>query len=144
MRLFGTLTMVFFAALPVAAGSAQDKPFSANDVDKLLKNSPPMKSASGTIEERLRREIESCWNMPVVKRGAVLPEIKITVNVGRDGSLLKNPKVLKSGKGALGKQLAKSAIQAVERCAPFKTVKDNPGSYEKLRTIILNFQPSSL
>lgn len=144
MHRISALTMIFFIALPVAAGSAQDKPFSADDIDRLLKNNAPMKPASSTIEERLRNEIESCWNMPVVKRGAILPEIKISVDVGRDGSLLKNPRVLKSGKSALGKQLAKSAVRAVERCAPFNTVKDNPKSYEKLRTIILNFQPSSL
>lgn len=144
MRLFGTLTVVFFMTLPVVAGSAQEKPFSADDIDNMLENSAPMPLASGTVEDRLKQEIQACWVQPIFKRGDTLPEIKVAVSVGKDGTLLKDPKVLKTGKGTMGKQLAVSAVRAIKRCAPFKTVKDNPGSYENLRTIILNFQPSSL
>ncbi|EJN03123.1 cell envelope integrity protein TolA [Phyllobacterium sp. YR531] len=152
------LTFAFSVALAVSA-SAQDKPTPVendkkplasikklmDDLDRLLKNSSTVKPASsGNIEDRMMNEIQACWALPAYKQGDILPETKVTVNVGKDGSLLSDPIVLKSGTDPLGKQLAESAVRAIKRCAPFKTVKDNPDSYEKLRTIVFNFKPSAL
>lgn len=161
MRKLGiALTFAFLAALTVIPVSAQEKPLTANDIEKLLpqskqltaddidklfKNASPVKPASGgTVMDRMMYEVQACWNMPAFKEGDVLPETQVTVNVEKDGSLLSDPIVLKSGKDTLGKQLAESAVRAVKRCAPFKTVKDNPQAYEQLRTIIFNFKPSAL
>ncbi|MEP7455916.1 cell envelope integrity protein TolA [Phyllobacterium sp. SB3] len=116
-----------------------------DDLDKLFENDSPVKPASGgTIEDHMMNEIQACWALPAYKQGDILPETKVTANVGKDGSLLGDPIILKSGKDTLGRQLAESAVRAIKRCAPFKTVKDNPQAYEQLRTIIFNFKPSAL
>lgn len=154
------LTFAFSVALAVVPASAQDKPMTADDIEKILpqskqltaddidelfKNSSPVKPTSGgTLLDRLRSEVEACWNLPRYNPDDILPETELTANVARDGSLLGDPVVSKSGKGALAKRFAESAVKAIKRCAPFKTVKDNPDSYETLKTIKINFTPSAL
>lgn len=117
---------VFFAAaLSVASGSAA---------------LADTKGEFAVLVEALHNEIAGCW-MPPDMKGAKPGPVVVKVRLKRDGSLAAKPTVENPPKAKEAKLLAASAVRAVERCAPFRSMKRTRVPYERWRELKLNFAP---
>lgn len=117
---------VFFAAaLSVASGSAA---------------LADTKGEFAVLVEALHNEIAGCWLPPDMK-GAKPGPVIVKVRLKRDGSLAARPTVENPPKAKEAKLLAASAVRAVERCAPFHSMKRTRVPYERWRELKLNFAP---
>jgi colicin import membrane protein len=92
------------AALGTAAGTA-------------AKLNPSMRDALGGI---IREQIERCYAQPVGASGnqVTLPVLEIRFNA--DGTLLGEPRILRSGSSSMERAVAEAALRAVRRCAPYR------------------------
>lgn len=117
---------VFFAAaLSVGSGSAA---------------LADTKGEFAALVEALHNEIAGCWIPPDMK-GAKPGPVVVKVRLKRDGSLAARPTVENPPKAKEAKLLAASAVRAVERCAPFRSMKRTRVPYERWRELKLNFAP---
>ena len=117
---------VFFAAaLSVGSGSAA---------------LADTKGEFAVLVEALHNEIAGCW-MPPDMKGAKPGPVVVKVRLKRDGSLAARPTVENPPKAKEAKLLAASAVRAVERCAPFRSMKRTRVPYERWRELKLNFAP---
>lgn len=117
---------VFFAAaLSVGSGSAA---------------LADTKGEFAALVEALHNEIAGCW-MPPDMKGAKPGPVVVKVRLKRDGSLAARPTVENPPKAKEAKLLAASAVRAVERCAPFRSMKRTRVPYERWRELKLNFAP---
>ncbi|WP_054311913.1 hypothetical protein [Mesorhizobium sp. 1M-11] len=98
------------------------------------------KGEFAVLVEALHNEIAGCW-MPPDMRGAKPGPVIIKVRLKRDGSLAARPTVENPPKAKEAKLLAASAVRAVERCAPFRSMKRTRVPYERWRELKLNFAP---
>ncbi|MCG7507270.1 hypothetical protein [Mesorhizobium retamae] len=117
--------MFFAAALSVGSGSAA---------------LADTKGEFAALVEALHNEIAGCW-MPPDMKGAKPGPIVVKVRLKRDGSLAARPTVENPPKAKEAKLLAASAVRAVERCAPFRSMKRTRVPYERWRELKLNFAP---
>jgi membrane protein involved in colicin uptake len=92
--------------------------------------------------EQMNMAIQACWNRPDFK--GKVPVVTLKVLLAKDGSLIGSPHVLRPKKSKVFKAIADSAIRAVNRCAPFSTVPENPDLYEDLKEIYMNFHSPAL
>jgi colicin import membrane protein len=92
------------ASLGTATGTAQ-------------RLNPSMRDALGGI---IREQIERCYAQPVGASGnpVTLPVLEIRFNA--DGTLLGEPKILRSGATSMERAVADAALRAVRRCAPYR------------------------
>ncbi len=78
---------------------------------------PSMRDALGGI---IREQIERCYAQPVGASGGnvTLPVLEIRFNA--DGTLLGEPRILRSGSSSMERAVAEAALRAVRRCAPYR------------------------
>ncbi|WP_379065095.1 hypothetical protein ACHMW4_15345 [Mesorhizobium sp. UC22_110] len=98
------------------------------------------KGEFAVLVEALHNEIAGCW-MPPDMKGTKPAPIIVKVRLKRDGSLAAKPTVENPPKAKEAKLLAASAVRAVERCAPFRSMKRTRIPYERWRELKLNFAP---
>ena len=82
-------------------------------------------SASGLagqmLEESLTKQIGRCWKPPAKVRNKTKPyRITLKLRFSPNGTLSSPPIALPTHSGKLFKQTAQSAVEAVERCAPYE------------------------
>jgi hypothetical protein len=96
-------------------------------------------AAVAQLIERLRSEIAPCWMMPPIN--GEIGIVVIDVELKRDGSLAREPTVENPSSDAQSKIVATSAVRALHRCAPFKSVKAFP--YRDWQQLRLRFDPQT-
>lgn len=86
--------------------------------------------------EALMQELRICWAMPA---GDKLRPVKVKFFLLKSGALDGEPVVVAPNPDTQKEEA--SAIRAVKRCSPFKSVTQYPQDYENWREIIANFDP---
>ncbi len=83
---------------------------------------------TGDLEAALRRQIYSCWLEPAQTSGLDRLVVEIQIELGTDGRLVREPKLIRpsSRMGADGALLVAidNALRAVRQCAPFDLPQD--------------------
>ena len=86
--------------------------------------------------ERFAWQVKSCWN--------ILPEdinsglsVTLLIDLARDGSVIGN-EIGEAFESAAGQRLARSAMRAVERCAPYTFSVE---TYEEWKHLELELRP---
>jgi outer membrane biosynthesis protein TonB len=102
-----------------------------------------------TISEidALRQEMQKCWRPPT---GAANPEelvVELRIWLNEDGSLLRAPRILRSGTSAFGKNsftiaAEEAARRAVVMCAPYDFLPIN--KYDRWKEVTITFDPASM
>jgi len=81
---------------------------------------------AGDLESALRAQIYQCWRRPADTSARLI--VSLQIELGRDGNLVSDPKLLRptSRAGADGKLLVAidDAMRAVQQCAPFSLPAD--------------------
>lgn len=118
---------------------------SAQTADKLERRSQVKNSRANqerlSVEDQLNDEISSCWYRPKFAKGTTVVPARILFTVNRDGSFQTRPVILNPQLDRNSRSLARRALDGLNRCAPFQTVKNNPSAYGKLYKIELTFHP---
>jgi hypothetical protein len=91
----------------------------------------------GADIQRLISHLQSHW---VIPRG-VRESIRLRIQLGRDGRLLRRPSITAVDGGSVSKPAAQSAIMAVYKAQPFTMLK--PGDYERWKDLEIRFDLSS-
>jgi hypothetical protein len=94
---------------------------------------------SRSVEQQLNDEVSACWYRPKFAQGTNVEPVRIFFAVNRDGYYQMRPVVLDQRLDGNRRVLAQRALKGLNRCAPFKTVKNNPSAYDKLHKIELTF-----
>lgn len=113
---------IFVASVPVHA--AEKKPPNPN---------------LAAIAEKIKFGIQTCWNIPVTGKEGRPTVVTMRIKLDKDGTVIGKPEIVNPSKNKNFELLAKSAIRAVTRCAPYSLVAENPALYDDLKEIILNF-----
>jgi colicin import membrane protein len=97
--------------------------------------------AEDMIKAQLNAALRECWNKPSTGGGVTAPAVKLKWALNKDGSLNGDPKVVLSDRNSpLADQSERSAIRAVQVCAPFKQL--NPEHFALWRENTWNFDPN--
>ncbi|QND51481.1 hypothetical protein HB779_05895 [Phyllobacterium sp. 628] len=90
------------------------------------------------IADELRMAVSRCWLPPAAPKSPPL-RVAVKLQLAKDGSIIGQPQVTTPKKSNAYDLLAKSTVQALVRCAPYKVVAENPDLYEDLKEINMNF-----
>ncbi len=92
--------------------------------------------------DALRAQIEPCWNVPTGAKYAEDLVVTLRLSMSRDATV-RDVRVVNNRADSAFRAAADSAMRAVRnpRCSPFKLP---PEKYEQWKTIIINFDPSSM
>lgn len=98
----------------------------------------PVDPRLAAIVEQLKMAVTPCWLAPDTSK---TPPLVVTVKIqlAKDGSIIGQPKVLTPKKTKAYDLIAKNAVRAIMRCAPFKTIPENADLYDKLKDVNINF-----
>ena len=95
---------------------------------------------TGDLEAALRRQIYSCWLEPAQTSGLDRLVVEIQIELGTDGRLVREPKLIRpsSRLGADGALLVAidNALRAARQCAPFDLPQDR---YSQWRLVNFSF-----
>jgi outer membrane biosynthesis protein TonB len=91
--------------------------------------------------DALRAQIARCWSPPVGGLGGERIIVRLRIQMGEDGSILNQPRVLNREPSSYFDAAAGSAIRAVLSCQPYTLPA---GKYDQWRDMILNFDPSQM
>ena len=87
----------------------------------------------------LRQQIERCYSAPPgATQGIILPMLDIKLNP--DGSLPREPRIMRGGASAVDQSLAQAAPRAVRRCAPYKIPSQFAPYYNDWKAINAEFE----
>lgn len=96
--------------------------------------------AEHMIVSMLNSAFEQCWNKPLAGGGVAAPVVTVKWNLNPDGSLQGEPKVVQTDKSnPLADQAERSALRAVQTCAPFQLPQEQ---YSLWREITWKFNPN--
>lgn len=112
------------ASLGTATGNAQ-------------KLNPSMRDALAGL---LQSQIERCYMAPPGAAGAKATVPVLNVQFNADGTLLTEPKIVRSGSSALDRSVAEAALRAVRRCAPYKIPAQFAPFYNDWKNTIAQFE----
>ena len=91
------------------------------------------------VSAELQKRIAACWSAPSMP--ADVGTAKVTVRLTRAGDLAAMPEVERGlGQGEGFAVLAKSAVRAIQRCAPYGGL-DRLAPYEDWQTLVIAFSP---
>jgi hypothetical protein len=100
---------------------------------------------TGDLEAALRSQIQPCWLEPANMADAGRLLVVVSIDLGVDGSLLRDPVlVTPSSKAGASPGLVvaiDNALRAVRQCAPFNLPPDR---YESWRQVRFNFDPQRM
>lgn len=97
--------------------------------------------------DALRQEMQKCWRPPT---GAANPEeliVELRIFLNEDGSLVRAPRVERSGTSTFGKNsftmaAEEAARRAVVMCAPYDFLPAD--KYDRWREVTITFDPASM
>lgn len=97
--------------------------------------------------DALRQEMQKCWRPPT---GAANPEelvVELKIWLNEDGSLLRAPKITRSGTSTFGKNsftmaAEEAARRAVVMCAPYDFLPSD--KYDRWKEVTITFDPASM
>jgi colicin import membrane protein len=96
--------------------------------------------AEQMIVAMLNSAFEQCWNKPLAGGGVAAPVVTLKWNLGPDGTLQGDPKVVQTDKSnPLADQAERAALRAVQTCAPFQLP---PDMYQMWREVTWKFNPN--
>ena len=96
--------------------------------------------AEHMIVAMLNSAFEQCWNKPLAGGGVSAPIVTLKWNLGPDGTLQGEPKVVQTDKSnPLADQAERAALRAVQTCVPFKLP---PDLYNMWREVTWKFNPN--
>ncbi|MEI8443677.1 cell envelope integrity protein TolA [Mesorhizobium sp. CCNWLY176] len=101
-------------------------------------NAQAQDSAVSDLVSALRGEVQRCWAPPMLTGKRPRPAV-ISVRLNPDGSLDGIPVLANRSSNENFKVMATSAIRAIERCAPFESVRQQHVPYDKWRQLKLRF-----
>jgi hypothetical protein len=125
------LFLVIIALSPTARG--QSKPTTPPDTAPTLTSSEI---------QGLRNRLAACWGAPAAAYKATNLVVTLQVKFARDGSLAEPPKVLNSNPDPRFAMVAKSAITALTKCAPFSFLP--AAKYAAWQEIVIDFDPHEM
>lgn len=67
----------------------------------------------------LQQKIQSCYSAPVSAMGGNIQSPVLDIRLNQDGSLSRDPAVLRTGQTVADRATADAVVRAVRRCAPF-------------------------
>ena len=93
--------------------------------------------------DALRQQVQKCWIVPNGSANAEGLTVKLRISLNKDGEVLGQPKVIRSGKyrNNFEKIATESAVRAVLRCGPYKLPA---AKYDRWKSIVLNFDPREM
>lgn len=77
------------------------------------------KAAERRMTARFASQVRRCWLPPGGADGAKL-KVDLRIRLGQDGALAAEPEVMRQPEHPLAAAFAKSAVKAVQMCAPYK------------------------
>ncbi|TRD02930.1 MULTISPECIES: cell envelope integrity protein TolA [unclassified Mesorhizobium] len=89
------------------------------------------------IHDYLMKAIQTCWAVPA--NATSVARVRISLN--KDGSLAGPPKILDPVTPQPDK-VAKAAVRAIKRCAPFPGLTSYAAHYDLWREVVLTFHPA--
>lgn len=97
--------------------------------------------------DALRQEMQKCWRPPT---GAANPEelvVELRIFLSEDGSLVRAPRIEKSGTSTFGKNsftmaAEEAARRAVVMCAPYDFLPSD--KYDRWKEVTITFDPASM
>ncbi len=96
--------------------------------------------AEQMIVAMLNAAFEQCWNKPLAGGGVAAPIVTLKWNMNPDGTVAGEAKVVQSDRAnPLADQAERSALRAVQTCAPFQLP---PDQYNLWREITWKFNPN--
>ena len=133
-------------ALPKAPKKVRDPDAFAKSITMSIPKSARLDArATASLVAAIRAQIAPCWNPPIGGAGVGKMTVLLSIQLGRDGSVLGRPTVLGvTGGGSnagYAKAFADTAVRAVLRCAPLKLPADQ---FEAWKAFELNFDPSEM
>ena len=134
------LVIAIAAFMTPTVASAQTADKLERRMESQLKNSR-VNQERLSVEDQLNDEISSCWYRPKFTKGTTVVPARILFTVKKDGSFQTRPVILNPQLDRNSRSLAQRALQGLNRCAPFQTVKNNPSAYGKLYKMELTFHP---
>ncbi|WP_194164694.1 cell envelope integrity protein TolA [Microvirga thermotolerans] len=114
------------ASLGTATGSA-------------AKLSPSMRDS---LMGLLREQIERCYNAPISATGGDVTPPVLDIRLNQDGSLARDPTVLRSGGASTDRAVADAALRAVRRCAPYRVPAQYAPYYSDWKILNVEFTPT--
>jgi hypothetical protein len=138
MRLLcATLALAMMTGLP--AGRAETSKFDASKVRSLLDKD---RSLPGKGRPRLTlswvhnllSHIAACWRLPSGVSNSDKFEMRVMVELNRDGTLVHNPIITEMTVHPRGAAIAKSVVDAIKLCQPysFLPASEYVGGWDKL------------
>jgi colicin import membrane protein len=125
-RLSFGLCGVLALALPPAAWAQAQPPSLSDQIEQRLQQmrkpqqpggGPPV--LAGSELNQLMNRLRECWAVPPALRDAANLAVTVHVKLAKDGALAEPPKVVDSNADPRFAAMAKSAVAAVTKCAPF-------------------------
>jgi hypothetical protein len=112
-------------------GQSPEPRFDPRKVQQMLEKTQPRTDPHGIFG--LSRQLRRCWTPPLTETPF---KIEVSVRLTPDGFLDGMPEVRGEPKDEIAKAVAKSAVEAIERCQPFQAPVS---SYAKWKTIDIFF-----
>ena len=134
-------------ALPKAPKKVRDPDAFAKAIALQIPKSAKLDArATASLASAIRAQVAPCWNPPIGGADVRRMTVVLSIQMGRDGSVVGRPSVVAqtgatSGNAAYAKAFADTAIRAVLRCAPLKLP---PEMYDAWKAFELNFDPSEM
>ncbi len=92
--------------------------------------------------DALRARLMSLWNPPAGARNPDELIVHVRVQLGRDGMIVGDPRVLNNGNSILFQAARDSAVRAIFRGQPYDML--SPGTYDQWKEIDVTFDPRDL
>lgn len=89
------------------------------------------------IGDYLMKAIQGCWNVPADTTSIA----RVQISLNKDGSLAGPPRILGPVTPPRD-QVARAAVRAITRCAPFPGLVPYAASYDLWRSVVLTFNPA--
>ena len=90
--------------------------------------------------QALMNRLAACWAAPAAAYKATNLTVTLQVKFARDGALAEPPKVLNTNPDPRFAVVAKSAVTALTKCAPFSFLP--AAKYAAWQEIVIDFDPS--
>lgn len=105
------------------------------------KEVPPVKNNSITIGEisNMKRQVEMCWNPPRGVRGASDQNVKVLINLNRDGSIISA--IPETRENTINKIAIESAIRAIKQCQPYELPVEKYNAWKEIK---FTFDPRNM
>jgi hypothetical protein len=117
--------------------SVFDEAFGANEASGTKLSVDEASMLSGMF----RSQVQGCWSVSAGGTDAESLNVRLSVMMNQDGTVVGTPRVLDAPSSALGALAAENAVRAVLECQPYKMPADK---FEYWRAINIFFDPQKM